>query len=214
MLSSRDDLHPQVFRRVAKEMRTLVKEPIDGIQLSSDEETLAEINAEIKGPEGTPYEGGTFRVKLVLGSTFPQQPPKGYFLTPIFHPNVDQTKGEICVNTLKKDWSSDHKLKHVLIVIRCLLIHPNPDSALNEEAGRLLHESYKEFFARAALYTQIHAIKKKELTVQKENLQNLSETFSINPSAKPISNQRVLRRKPERGKGKKTRKSKKTLRRL
>ena len=65
------------------------------------------------------------------------------------------------MNTLKKDWSSDHKLKHVLIVIRCLLIHPNPDSALNEEAGRLLNDCYKEFFSRAALYTQIHAMKKK-----------------------------------------------------
>eukprot|EP00492_Amphilonche_elongata_P001669 TRINITY_DN2058_c0_g1_i1.p1 TRINITY_DN2058_c0_g1~~TRINITY_DN2058_c0_g1_i1.p1 ORF type:complete len:125 (+),score=17.00 TRINITY_DN2058_c0_g1_i1:94-468(+) len=124
MLSSALNLQPQVARRVAKEMVSLINEPIDGIELSSDEDTLYEIHAEIKGPEGTPYEGGTFRVKLVLGSTFPQQPPKGFFLTPIFHPNVDQAKGEICVNTLKKDWSSDHKLKHVLIIIRCLLIHP------------------------------------------------------------------------------------------
>jgi len=213
MLSSAQNLlHPHVFKRVAKEMRHLVNDPIDGIQLSSEEESLAEINAEIQGPEGTPYEGGTFRVKLVLGPSFPSQPPKGYFLTPIFHPNVDQAKGEICVNTLKKDWSSDHKLKHVLIVIRCLLIHPNPDSALNEEAGRLLNDCYKEFFSRAALYTQIHAMKKKELTAQKENMRNLSEGFSIKQSSKSISNQRVLTRK--QGKGKKTKKAKKTLRRL
>lgn len=214
MLSNAQNLHPHVFKRVAKEMRLLVTEPIDGIHLSSDEETLAEINASIEGPEGTPYEGGTFRVKLVLGSTFPQQPPKGYFLTPIFHPNVDQSKGEICVNTLKKDWSSDHKLKHVLIVIRCLLIHPNPNSALNEEAGRLLHESYKDFFARASLYTQIHAIKKRELTAQKENLHNLPASFSVKQSSKSISNQRILTRKHGKGKGTKTKKAKKTLRRL
>jgi ubiquitin-conjugating enzyme E2 S len=214
MLSSAQNLPPQIFKRLAKELSVLVKDPIDGIQLSTDEETLAEINAEIQGPEGTPYEGGTFRVKLVLGSTFPQHPPKGYFLTPIFHPNVDQFKGEICVNTLKKDWSSDHKLKHVLIVIRCLLIHPNPDSALNEEAGKLLHESYKEFFARASLYTQIHAAKKKELTAQKENLQNLAEVFSIKQKSRSISNQRILTRKQAKGKGKKSKKAKKTLRRL
>ena len=29
-------------------------------------------------------------------------------------------------------------LRDVLLVVRCLLIEPNPDSALNEEAGRLL----------------------------------------------------------------------------
>jgi len=28
----------------------------------------------------------------------------GYFLTKIFHPNVS-LEGEICVNTLKKDWN-------------------------------------------------------------------------------------------------------------
>eukprot|EP00493_Phyllostaurus_siculus_P014999 UN15231 len=45
MLSSAQNLlHPHVFKRVAKEMRHLVNDPIDGIQLSSEEESLAEIN--------------------------------------------------------------------------------------------------------------------------------------------------------------------------
>ena len=29
-------------------------------------------------------------------------------------------------------------------VIRCLLIHPNPESALNEDAGKMLIDSYEE----------------------------------------------------------------------
>ena len=37
-----------------------------------------------------------------------------------------------------QDWTPQTGLKHVLVVVRCLLIEPNPDSALNEEAGRLL----------------------------------------------------------------------------
>ena len=64
---------------------------------------------------GTPYACGTFRVKLVLGRDFPQGPPKGYFLTKIFHPNV-AANGEICVNTLKKDWKPDLGIKQVLLV--------------------------------------------------------------------------------------------------
>ena len=35
---------------------------------------------------------------------------QGYFITPIFHPNVAKN-GEICVNTLKKDWKADCKLR-------------------------------------------------------------------------------------------------------
>jgi ubiquitin-conjugating enzyme E2 S len=47
----------------------------------------------------------------MIEADFPNNPPKGtfvinigYFLTKIFHPNVSE-KGEICVNTLKKDWN-------------------------------------------------------------------------------------------------------------
>ena len=64
---------------------------------------LTEIQAEIIGPVKTPYEGGIFRLKLMLPFDFPNHPPKGFFITKIFHPNVSK-KGEICVNTLKKDW--------------------------------------------------------------------------------------------------------------
>lgn len=64
---------------------------------------------------GTPYAGGTFRIKLCLGKEFPIGPPKAYFVTKVFHPNVAKN-GEICVNTLKKDWKSNLGLKHILLV--------------------------------------------------------------------------------------------------
>ncbi|XWS43008.1 hypothetical protein CRYUN_Cryun16bG0063700 [Craigia yunnanensis] len=105
---------------------------------------------------GTPYENGVFRMKLLLPHDFPQSPPKGYFLTKIFHPNI-ATNGEICVNTLKKDWNPSLGLRHVLIVVRCLLIEPFPESALNEQAGKMLLENYDEYARHARLYTGIHA---------------------------------------------------------
>jgi hypothetical protein len=59
--------------------------------------------------------------------------------TKIFHPNI-HSSGEICVSTLKKDWSSKYGIEHILLVIKCLLISPNPDSALDAAAGRLLQD--------------------------------------------------------------------------
>jgi hypothetical protein len=82
--------------------------------------------------------------------------PSGVFLTKIFHPNVSKA-GEICVNTLKRDWQSAHTLRHVLLVIRCLLVEPNPESALNEDAGKLLLEDYEGYARHAKLMTSIHA---------------------------------------------------------
>lgn len=57
-------------------------------------------------------------MKLQIDEGFPDTPPKGYFLTKIFHPNVSET-GEICVNTLKKDWKSELGIEHVLLVSKC-----------------------------------------------------------------------------------------------
>ena len=82
----------------------------------------------------------------------------GFFVTKIFHPNVRQPSGEICVNTLKKDWKPGHDLRHVLMVIRCLLIEPFPESALNEDAAKLMLENYDEYFKRAQMLTNIHAL--------------------------------------------------------
>ncbi|KAH7279736.1 hypothetical protein KP509_37G033800 [Ceratopteris richardii] len=99
-------------------------------------------------------------MKLILGQDFPQMPPKGYFMTRIFHPNIAKN-GEICVNTLKKDWKPTLGLRHVLLVVRCLLIEPFPESALNEDAGKMLMEDYEGYAKHARLMTNIHAIKPK-----------------------------------------------------
>ncbi|CAI9161096.1 unnamed protein product [Rangifer tarandus platyrhynchus] len=153
--SNVENLPPHIIRLVYKEVTTLTADPPDGIKVFPNEEDLTDLQVTIEGPEGTPYAGGLFRMKLLLGKDFPASPPKGYFLTKIFHPNVG-ANGEICVNVLKRDWTAELGIRHVLLTIKCLLIHPNPESALNEEAGRLLLENYEEYAARARLLTEIH----------------------------------------------------------
>ena len=142
--------------RLARELRELQREPCEGIAVHVNEANVADVQADIRGPEGTPFEGGIFRMRLAIGPDYPQAPPKGYFVTQIFHPNI-ATSGEICVNTLKRDWQPTHGLRHILMVIRCLLIEPFPESALNEEASSLLLEDYAEYEKNARLVTQIHA---------------------------------------------------------
>lgn len=42
-----------------------------------NEADITDIQAEIEGPVGTPYEGGLFRCKLAVENDFPNNPPKG-----------------------------------------------------------------------------------------------------------------------------------------
>ena len=110
----------------------------------------------MEGPTGTPYEGKYFLLKLVFSQDFPASPPRGFFLTKLYHPNIDPASGAICVNTLKKDWTAETTISHVLAVIRCLMIVPFPESSLNDEAGKLFMESYDEFAKRAKLMADVH----------------------------------------------------------
>jgi len=151
-----ENVAPQVLRSVLKQAQELALEKMEGISVILNDDDMTDIQAVVEGPPGTPYAGGAWRIKLVLSRDYPASPPKAFFLTKIFHPNVGP-QGEICVNTLKKDWKPDLGIKHILLTIKCLLIVPNPESALNEEAGKLLLEQYDSYCERAKLYTDIHA---------------------------------------------------------
>lgn len=178
--SNVENLSPQVIRQVSKELTELASNPPEGIKILLNEDDITDIQALLEGPAGTPYAGGMFRVKLVLGKDFPSGPPKGYFVTKIFHPNVARN-GEICVNTLKKDWKPDLGLKHILLTIKCLLIVPNPESALNEEAGKLLLDHYDDYCKRAKMMTEIHAQPPK---LHKEGLE--TDPSSSNTGSYPL----------------------------
>lgn len=73
----------------------LQQEPPEGIKIFLNEEDVTNIEASIEGPgkysvfltsvnfkalvAGTPYEGGIFKMKLVLAKDFPASPPQGRY---------------------------------------------------------------------------------------------------------------------------------------
>jgi ubiquitin-conjugating enzyme E2 S len=170
-------LSTNALKRIAKEVKDLGSTPLEGFTITINDEDISVIHALLEGPQGTPYETGLFSLRLNIPASFPNEPPKGTFTTKIFHPNVSAA-GEICVNVLKKDWTPETTIRHVLMVIRCLLVDPNPASALNEEAGKLLIEDFSEFSRHARLMTSIHA---------KRPAGPLTASSQVNASAQPKS---------------------------
>lgn len=67
-------------------------------------------------------------------------------------------------------------LKHIFVVIRCLLINPNPESALNEEAGKLMLEDYDSYAKHARIFTEIHAPAPSSAPTDTENGQAVDGT--------------------------------------
>lgn len=104
--------------------------------------------AVIAGPEDSPWEGGLFKLDLQFDDRYPLVPPTVRFLTKgVFHPNV-YVDGNICLDTLKSCWSPTLDVEALLLSITSLLSDPNPRSAANGEAARMLVENRSLYLER------------------------------------------------------------------
>lgn len=109
---------------------------------------------DFQGPPGTPYESGLFRLDVTVPETYPFDPPMIKFLTPVYHPNIDDS-GRICANVLKKgkddQWKPSMNLRTTLLSLHALMGAPNPNDPLDVDivCYMLLLESYVCYITNA-----------------------------------------------------------------
>ncbi|KAI3711626.1 hypothetical protein L1987_70165 [Smallanthus sonchifolius] len=153
--------------RMQKELKLLLTDPPPGASFphlspTSDLSSfsLAAIDAQIEGPEGTVYETGFFKIKIQIPERYPFQPPIVTFGTPIYHPNID-TGGRICLDILnlppKGAWQPSLNISTVLTSIGLLLSEPNPDDGLMCEASREYKYNKQVFDQKARSMTEKYA---------------------------------------------------------
>lgn len=94
------------------------------------------LDAEIRGASDTPYEGGIFRLEVVIPAEYPLKPPRVRFVTKIYHPNID-SQGRICLDSLnmppKGAWKPSLNVSTLLTTIQALMSEPNGDDGLMVE---------------------------------------------------------------------------------
>lgn len=98
----------------------------------------------ILGPEGTPFENGTFSLILTFDENYPQHPPSVNFVSEMFHPNI-YSNGDLCLDLLKSKWSPSYDVLAILLSIQSLLNDPNIKSPANVEAAKLLEKDPNEY---------------------------------------------------------------------
>lgn len=79
-----------VGKRLIKELASYRKDPnpclVSLAPVSEDD--LTHWIAVLKGVEGTPYEGGQWKIDVKIPTNYPHTAPTMRFLTPICHPNI------------------------------------------------------------------------------------------------------------------------------
>uniref|UniRef100_A0AC35GJR4 UBC core domain-containing protein n=1 Tax=Panagrolaimus sp. PS1159 TaxID=55785 RepID=A0AC35GJR4_9BILA len=135
---------PTLPRRILKETQRLMEDPVPGISAVPDDGNARYFHVVIAGPDGSPFQGGVFKLELFLPEEYPMAPPKVRFVTKIYHPNIDKL-GRICLDILKDKWSPALQIRTVLLSIQALLSAPNPDDPLaTDNIGKLMKRMQSE----------------------------------------------------------------------
>jgi ubiquitin-protein ligase len=173
----------RVSPRVKKDFADLVSELKKGLKNCNKEEVYYEVDPEcditapvvgspeynamtknfsilLRGPNGTAYQGGLFKVKLTLPDNYPFKAPATEILTKIYHPNIRDT--HICLDILNDRWSPVQNLHNLFLSLCSLLASPNEKDPLNPDAGNLLKHDISNktnnFTKQAIEWTKKHAI--------------------------------------------------------
>ena len=123
-----------VNRRLRKDFDKFQND--ESITVSLKDNNLYEWEATIKGPSDSPYEDGKFVLEIIIPHEYPFKPPKVTFKTKIDHFNVN-SKGEIELDILKKEWSPALTIQNVLqSIYRHLSQSSSSDSNRTDSHGK------------------------------------------------------------------------------
>lgn len=124
----------------------VVKLMMSDYKVETVNDRVGEFLVEFHGPRDSPYQDGTWKVRVKLPDEYPYDPPSIRFVNRIFHPNIGELSGTVCLDVLRQTWSPMFDLINVFdVFLPQLLLYPNPSHPLNAEAAALMMRDYEGY---------------------------------------------------------------------
>lgn len=143
-------------RRLQTELKEIITNPPTNCSAGPIGDNLFQWQATIIGPEGSPYHGGIFYLKIDFPENYPFNPPKIVFTTKIYHCNIN-SNGAICLDILKNQWSPALTISKVLLSICSLMDDANPNDPLVHDIADLLKKNKALHDETARIWTLKYA---------------------------------------------------------
>lgn len=143
--------------RIKKELEALKQDPPFNCSAGPIGDDIYHWTATVMGPSDSPYAGGLFFLDIRFPSDYPFKPPKVFFTTRIYHPNINGGGG-ICLDILKDQWSPALTISKVLLSICSLLDDPNPDDPLSPTIADQYIKNRDAYNAAAREWTVLYAM--------------------------------------------------------
>ncbi|KAK8483789.1 hypothetical protein V6N13_021581 [Hibiscus sabdariffa] len=119
---------------------------------------MQEFYVEFNGPKDSPYHGGVWKIRVELPDAYPYKSPSIGFINKIYHPNVDEMSGSVCLDVINQTWSPMFDLVNVFeVFLPQLLLYPNPSDPLNGEAAALMMRDRTAYDQRVKEYCEKYA---------------------------------------------------------